>query len=105
MVGSNSIEIKQKDIEETRWFDISLEKTKNKNEYSINLKNENIEINNLICIEGEKIKVIKQHELIGFDHIKLISFALNRIKNKIEYTNIALNLLPDKFTISELQKV
>ncbi|MFW5705270.1 MAG: NrtR DNA-binding winged helix domain-containing protein [Nanoarchaeota archaeon] len=42
---------------------------------------------------------------IGFDHRKIIDFALKRIENKIEYSNIAFQLLPEKFTLAELQKV
>jgi 8-oxo-dGTP diphosphatase len=42
---------------------------------------------------------------LAFDHRRIISDALCRIRNKIEYTNIAFQLLPKKFTLSELQKV
>ena len=42
---------------------------------------------------------------VGFDHRQIIDLALSRIQNKIEYTNIAFQLLPEKFTLSELQKV
>ena len=42
---------------------------------------------------------------IAFDHREIIEIALNRIKNKVEYTDIAFNLLPSEFTISELQEV
>ncbi len=41
----------------------------------------------------------------AFDHDKIIAQALDRIKNKIEYTNIAFQLLPEKFTLAELQEV
>ena len=42
---------------------------------------------------------------IAFDHAKIIISALTRIKNKVEYTDIAFNLMPELFTLSELQKV
>jgi 8-oxo-dGTP diphosphatase len=42
---------------------------------------------------------------LAFDHNKILEYALQRIRNKIEYTNIAFQLLPDKFTLSELQRV
>lgn len=41
---------------------------------------------------------------LAFDHNKMMVYALDRIRNKIEYTNIAFQLLPDKFTLTELQK-
>ena len=42
---------------------------------------------------------------IAFDHRKIINLAFERIRNKIEYTNIAFQLLPEKFTFSQLQEV
>jgi len=42
---------------------------------------------------------------LAFDHNKILESALQRIRNKIEYTNIAFQLLPGKFTLTELQKV
>ncbi|MCB9370588.1 NUDIX hydrolase [Candidatus Woesearchaeota archaeon] len=42
---------------------------------------------------------------IAFDHKEIISLAAQRIRNKIEYTNIVFQLLPLKFTLGELQKV
>ena len=42
---------------------------------------------------------------IAFDHKKIISFAHERLKNKIMYTNIAYSLVPEKFTFTRLQKI
>jgi 8-oxo-dGTP diphosphatase len=42
---------------------------------------------------------------LAFDHNKILDYALERIRNKIEYTNIAFQLLPEKFTLTELQNV
>lgn len=42
---------------------------------------------------------------IAFDHIKAINMALERLKNKIEYTPIAFTLVDEYFTLTELQKV
>ncbi|MCL2816762.1 MAG: NUDIX domain-containing protein [Clostridiales bacterium] len=43
-------------------------------------------------------------ELMAYDHIKILDCALDRIKNKVQYTNIAFGLLPELFTLSELQQ-
>ena len=40
---------------------------------------------------------------MAFDHIKIIYYALERLKNKLEYTDIVFNLLPEKFTLTELK--
>ena len=42
---------------------------------------------------------------IAFDHAKMIQYAVERLRNKIEYTDIAFNLMPELFTLSELQQV
>jgi len=42
---------------------------------------------------------------IAFDHYKILDYAIDRIRNKVEYTPVALNLLPRLFTVKELQNV
>lgn len=42
---------------------------------------------------------------LAFDHEKIISYALDRIRSKIEYSNIVYGLLPKKFRLSRLQKI
>ncbi|MCL1810039.1 MAG: hypothetical protein FWG42_09795 [Clostridiales bacterium] len=42
---------------------------------------------------------------IGFDHYNIIKTALVRLQSKITYTNIVFNLLPEEFTLTQLQNV
>lgn len=35
----------------------------------------------------------------------MVKYAQERLQNKIQYSNIAYGLLPEKFSLSELQKV
>lgn len=42
---------------------------------------------------------------LAFDHGRMIRLALERMKNKVFYTDIAFNLLPEKFTLPELQRL
>jgi len=42
---------------------------------------------------------------LAYDHSEIISYWLERLKWKITYSTISLSLMPDKFTLSELQKV
>ena len=42
---------------------------------------------------------------LAFDHKKILEYALQRLRWKIEYTNVAQYILAKKFTLSELQKV
>jgi 8-oxo-dGTP diphosphatase len=40
---------------------------------------------------------------LAFDHDKILGYALKRLRWKFEYTTIAFSLLPQKFTISQVQ--
>jgi 8-oxo-dGTP diphosphatase len=40
---------------------------------------------------------------LAFDHKKIIEYAVDRLRNKLEYTNVGFQLLPAKFTLSALQ--
>jgi 8-oxo-dGTP diphosphatase len=42
---------------------------------------------------------------LAFDHASILQFAHQRLRNKLDYTNVGFELLPDKFTLSELQSV
>jgi len=52
--------------------------------------------------EWRPISDIKE---LAFDHFRILSVALNRLKGKIRYQPIGFNLLPEKFTLSQLQKL
>jgi 8-oxo-dGTP diphosphatase len=40
---------------------------------------------------------------LAFDHGKIVEYAVDRLRNKLEYTNVGFQLLPAKFTLSALQ--
>lgn len=42
---------------------------------------------------------------LAFDHAKILDYALTRLRYKLEYTNVAFQLLPDLFTLTELQRI
>ena len=71
----------------------------------------------LALIDGEKVKLhassdaefAKWHSAyslpqLGFDHKKIIDDALKHLRSEIENTNIAFQIMPEKFTLSELQR-
>lgn len=70
----------------------------------------------LVDHDKVKLKATGKYEDIGwfpihkagklaYDHNEIVDYALFRLKNKIKYTNIVYSLLPDKFTLSELQGI
>lgn len=115
---------KKNDVKETKWFWIekNLISTEEDEKYMVNkyilkLKGEDglDEINYEITEKMEKAilrRKIKSYEVLkdsteelAFDHYKIVDYALDRVRNKIEYEPIALNLLPRLFTVKELQNV
>ena len=42
---------------------------------------------------------------LAFDHRQILEYAVWRLRNKIEWTTVGYELLPQKFTLSELQRV
>ena len=41
----------------------------------------------------------------GASHLEILQYAQERLRAKFEYTNVALSMLPKKFTLSELQRL
>jgi 8-oxo-dGTP diphosphatase len=42
---------------------------------------------------------------LAFRNEHVLGYALGRLQNKLEYTNVAYSLLPERFTLSQLQRV
>ena len=42
---------------------------------------------------------------LAFDHRRIAEYAQQRIRNKLDYSNVGFELLPDRFTLTELQSV
>lgn len=55
----------------------------------------------LYCVDT----LLQSKENIAFDHMEMIAYGRERIKNKVEYTQLAFEFLPEKFTLPQLQKI
>src|SRR5262249_35125477 len=42
---------------------------------------------------------------LAFDHAKILAYDRDRLRNKLEYTTVGFQLLPRRFTLSELQRL
>jgi 8-oxo-dGTP diphosphatase len=42
---------------------------------------------------------------LAFDHDAILKYAIERLRNKLEYTTVGFQLLPRKFTLTQLQRV
>lgn len=63
---------------------------------------------------GERVMEVKLYPVdkllmsdvkLAFDHKTIISYARERLRNKVEYTEIAFELISEEFTLPQLQKI
>lgn len=124
LTNSNSLDVKAgDDAKEAQWFDVSsklIEEQKMilkkgyvlKKYYRLTLQNDYHEFNSTILVtitqtgKHPRIKreIVSSDEL-AFDHALIIQYGLERLRNKLEYTDIVFNLMEDYFTLTELQQV
>ncbi len=48
---------------------------------------------------------VTRQDGIAFDHAEIILYSLERLRGKVNYTNIAFNLVEEEFTLPDLQQV
>lgn len=51
------------------------------------------------------IPILNSEDSLAFDHAQIVLEGLMRLRNKIEYSDIAFNLVPEEFTLPDLQRV
>lgn len=97
-------------VENASWFDIINYKEKD-NVVSVTLSN-NEEVIDFSINKKLREKttdrydfITKDNKSIAFDHDLVIISGIERIRNKVNYTDIVFNMMPEYFTLGELQKV
>jgi 8-oxo-dGTP diphosphatase len=48
---------------------------------------------------------VRDLPVLAFDHCKILDYTLERLRNKLEYTTVGFQLLPSRFSLTELQEV
>ena len=92
------------------WFDI-IEFKEIGNMVNITLNNSNeiikfsVKKNIIQKTTNQYALLILENKSIAFDHPKIILTGIERIRNKMNYTDIVFNMMPKYFTLSELQDV
>ena len=91
------------------WFNIMT--IEDKESIYVTLNNDNEEIKFKI---GKTLKekttdrykyTILENDKIAFDHPLAIVSGISRLKNKLEYSDVVFNMMPEYFTLGELQQV
>ena len=102
--------LKEKNLStEASWFDITLLEEKDK--AYITLDNGNVSLKVTLkktlkekTTDRYSFSIIENKD-IAFDHAIVILAGLERIRNKINYTDVVFNMMPEYFTLGELQQV
>ncbi|MBQ7105030.1 MAG: NUDIX hydrolase [Bacilli bacterium] len=95
--------------EDASWFNMEIEEDEKNIKINLDNGEENFDVvikKTLKELTTDRYKyTIEKNTRIAFDHAKTIASGISRIKNKLEYTDIAFNLMPEYFTLGELQQV
>lgn len=101
--------LKDKLSSNASWFNVFM--IEDENSYHVTLDNGLEEIKFVVekklrdlTTDRYDFKVLKNDKL-AFDHPLVIVSGLERLKNKINYTDIVFNMMPEYFTLGELQQV
>ncbi|MEK6933916.1 MAG: NUDIX domain-containing protein [Nanoarchaeota archaeon] len=69
------------------------------------VNSENIKLEATTDVSDAQWFLVKSLPLLAFDHKKILEYALKRLRWKFEYTTVAFSLLPEKFTMSQIQNI
>lgn len=93
------------DNDSTRWFTLNISQIDSSNVYELELDDEKgMVIKSKLEVKNDEI-IILENDNIGFDHLKIIFYGSERLRNKLDYTDIAFSMLGKEFTMAELQQV
>lgn len=101
--------LKDKIADNTSWFNISY--TENNNIVSVYLDNGEetlkFKIKKVLkekTTDRYKFEIL-ENDSIAFDHPLVILAGIERLKNKISYTDVVFNMMPEYFALGDLQQV
>ena len=66
-----------------------------------------ISMNGRWCFKNDEIGLMLQESDIAFDHYRIIDMAIERLRGKLDYTDIAFQFLPNRknFTMPQLKAI
>ncbi len=98
------------EVVDAEWFDIEKRvETKNKIDLTLSNGKEKIKFTAKKVLREKTTDkydfIVDNNDSLAFDHAEVIIVGLERIKNKTNYTDIVFNMMPEYFTLGELQQV
>lgn len=98
------------DAKDASWFDLvftdeQMQFTNEQNGVVITYKLEKKTFKNGVLRIQNFIPVQESEDALAFDHEQIILEGLMRLRNKVMYCDVAFNLMPEEFTLPDLQNV
>ena len=95
--------------ENASWFNVMVLEDEKEIHITLDNGNETISftaVKKLISKSTERYDYeIKNNDKLAFDHALVITTGISRLKNKVNYTDIVFHMMPEYFTLGELQQV
>jgi len=112
LIDSSKVSIQAgDDADQAAWFRVSLKAAERKGEitlWELTLSHGTIVLTTLLeKQEGEpfaECRIVDRGSL-AFDHGRIIAYGLERLRGKLPYTDLALHLMPEYFTLTQLKQV
>jgi len=101
--------IKEKLSERSSWFNVSYIEDDDSAIVTLDNGNETLKFKvkktlKELTTDSYKYDIV-ENEGIAFDHSLIIWTAIQRLKNKINYTDVVFNMMPELFALGDLQQV
>ena len=101
--------IKDKLLQDAKWFDIDVIDSQNMLTLIFSTQDESFKVKIKKKVKhktSQDLQFIPQKsDDLAFDHGAIIATGINRMRNKIAYTDIAFNLVGEYFTLGQLQQI
>lgn len=111
------------DASDARWFTVTLRLAEERRDtdehgyaleqlYRLEAEDGDISLTALLrvrkTVEGRRMRTertVMESKGFAFDHAEIIAYGVERLRSKVEYTDIAIHLMPERFALTALQQV
>lgn len=96
------------DADDAAWFRLTFRPWEKDRCWELLLSHGDVTLRALLAVEEGKSFAhcrILENQGLAFDHARIIAYGLERLRGKLQYTDLAFHLMPEHFTLRQLQQV